>query len=189
MSCCVLGRDDWPAVRPDTRLLPHSGQLHRVPWARLAHHHSGEAYFKVILKQTRIFFFFLTWQLSKEVTMTLSAIPKVFHLNMIQDPGTESASFRGNNNHPLCLFLPSHAPPPCPCSWKRSWRNAKWPITPSRCVSCWRRYRKTAATSQDGDRRPHLEWPMPLLWWVSLVCAMIVWPFCSLVLSFCKPLT
>ena len=60
----------------------------------------------------------------------------------------------------------SRLTPPCPCSWKRSWRNAKWPITASRCASYWRRYRRTAATSQDGDRRPPSEWPMLPLWWV-----------------------
>lgn len=71
----------------------------------------------------------------------------------------------------LHWFLLSHTPLPCPRSWKRSWRNAKWPITASRCASCWRRYRRTAATSQDGDRRLLSEWLMPLLWWVSVcVC-------------------
>lgn len=63
-------------------------------------------------------------------------------------------------------FLLSLTPPSCRCSWKRSWRNAKWPITASQCASCWRRYRRTATTLQDGDRRPPSEWPMPPLWWV-----------------------
>lgn len=65
---------------------------------------------------------------------------------------------------PLC----SRVSPPRPCSWKRSWRNAKCPITASQCASCWKRYRRTAATSQDGDRRRPSEWPMPLLWWVCV---------------------
>lgn len=95
----------------------------------------------------------------------------------------KSASLRGNNHklsawmrlisrrdHLFCwflfFFLP-HASRPCSCSWKLSWRNAKWPITPSRCGSCWRRYRKTAAISQDGDRRPPSEWLILPPWWVQ----------------------
>lgn len=86
LSCCVLGRDDWPAVRPDTRLLPHSGQLHRVPWARLAHHHSGEAYFKVILKQTRIDLFFWLSNCLKKWQWHWMLFPKFF--TWIYDSGS-----------------------------------------------------------------------------------------------------
>lgn len=80
----------------------------------------------------------------------------------------------GRLDDPLHWLLFFYTPTPCPCSWKHSWRNAKWPITASRCASCWRRYRRTAATSQDGDRRPLSEWPMPLLWWVCVQACMCV---------------
>lgn len=146
--CCsaLSGWVDWPVVWPDAGVLPHPVPLYRLPRARPPHHHSG--------KTTH--------------PDTDSSLWPVWMGGLIY--GTDSCQVNMAyiwTDH-MTIYSYCHCNqtvPHCRGSWKHFWRNAKWPITASPCANCWRRYRRTATTSQDGGRRPPSEWPMLLLWW------------------------
>lgn len=151
LLCCVSGRAGWPAVWPDVGILSHSGQFHRLPGARLAHHHPGLEKEMFLSPQM----LHVSMQSSKELMTPITSEGKTC-LNgwfRIRFRITPDWTCNRQLNWPQTLFCAlMHRtgwfilfyigsvflvlPPPCLRSWKCSWRNAKWPITASRYASC-----------------------------------------------------